>query len=687
MNNSAPYQTLYTNTYTTQNSGVLGETHEFQTNSTLTVPVTSPAQSEGSPTTPKSSVSGASATSVSSIDSLVATPNTNIHTGDQQQMKLASESIHAAAAAAAAAAANYELLPSPPISAQDVVGDNQPPPALGALDSITPPGEYDGATPNSLGSSKGESSMSPKSLPNNSPNSSMYDASYSAEPVLRCKWLTCQESFPTPEDLYNHLCEAHVGRRCTNNLSLACRWDSCRVITVKRDHITSHIRVHVPLKPYKCEFCKKTFKRPQDLKKHVKTHADDTLVSRVPSLKREYLYGQPGSAPGSYPLQPHQPIPALVSMNSGPAEYPYPPLYSQQPMMSSQGYSPAVPQMTRQSPPQQHQQQPSRYTSGYEEPSPNRKRAFDATADLFDDIKRSRIAPIYSNEMSNRLSSMESILTISPNTWGYTYYSDPVSKPVSSQTAMQSNPVSAPAANMNNSSRALPSFRSTQELLDADQFLSQLSSNIYSNYSGSSVSSASSSEDQYSYNQRLPLQTQPQPPQQQPQQPMVQPQHQQLPAHSYNHQSSYPVTHNYPQKLGPAPTTTSSSTSMYPVLNSSTDFNAGYPQIASRYEYDYSKRQSVGVSQRAAPPSSSTSVDDLTDSLKKVDIEDKKSDSESGSDSEEPDAKEQMTKHLNIVAALRKVIAELLKEEQAKHVEKDASSSASTQLYPSVAAY
>ena len=39
---------------------------------------------------------------------------------------------------------------------------------------------------------------------------------------------------------------------------------------MKRDHITSHIRVHVPLKPHKCEFCQKAFKRPQDLKKHVK---------------------------------------------------------------------------------------------------------------------------------------------------------------------------------------------------------------------------------------------------------------------------------------------------------------------------------------------------------------------------------------------------------------------------------
>src|ERR1700761_2538077 len=80
----------------------------------------------------------------------------------------------------------------------------------------------------------------------------------------------------------DHICEKHVGRKSTNNLNLTCGWNSCRTTTVKRDHITSHIRVHVPLKPHKCEFCGKAFKRPQDLKKHVKTHADDSVIMRSP---------------------------------------------------------------------------------------------------------------------------------------------------------------------------------------------------------------------------------------------------------------------------------------------------------------------------------------------------------------------------------------------------------------------
>ncbi|RIA80501.1 hypothetical protein C1645_730092 [Glomus cerebriforme] len=89
-----------------------------------------------------------------------------------------------------------------------------------------------------------------------------------------CLWKHCNRNFEDAESLYSHLSTDHVGRKSTGNLCLDCHWDDCDVRTTKRDHITSHLRVHVTLKPHICETCKKAFKRPQDLKKHYKIHSE-----------------------------------------------------------------------------------------------------------------------------------------------------------------------------------------------------------------------------------------------------------------------------------------------------------------------------------------------------------------------------------------------------------------------------
>lgn len=67
-----------------------------------------------------------------------------------------------------------------------------------------------------------------------------------------CRWGNCSKPFADAEQLYSHLTNDHVGRKSTGNLCLTCHWDNCGVTVVKRDHITSHLRVHVPLKPHHC---------------------------------------------------------------------------------------------------------------------------------------------------------------------------------------------------------------------------------------------------------------------------------------------------------------------------------------------------------------------------------------------------------------------------------------------------
>lgn len=130
--------------------------------------------------------------------------------------------------------------------------------------------------------------------------------------IFPCLWQGCSQQFIDAEQLYSHLTNDHVGRKSTGNLCLTCHWVNCDVSVVKRDHITSHLRVHVPLKPHRCSFCKKAFKRPQDLKKHEKIHTGDHISTLKNASKRNH----PQQTPLTPPRIPQYDIHHLSPVNS-----------------------------------------------------------------------------------------------------------------------------------------------------------------------------------------------------------------------------------------------------------------------------------------------------------------------------------------------------------------------------------
>ncbi|PLW40652.1 hypothetical protein PCANC_14097 [Puccinia coronata f. sp. avenae] len=115
---------------------------------------------------------------------------------------------------------------------------------------------------------------------------------------LVCKWaadkkaagVPCQMRFARAEELFNHLCVDHVGRKRHGNLSLLCCWETCEHKAAKRDHMTSHMMVHCPLQTNVCGICSKTFKRSYDLRKHEVTHT--TAHHQTHTRSRALIYDE-----------------------------------------------------------------------------------------------------------------------------------------------------------------------------------------------------------------------------------------------------------------------------------------------------------------------------------------------------------------------------------------------------------
>lgn len=241
--------------------------------------------------------------------------------------------------------------------------------------------------------------------------------------------------------------------------------------TASRDHITSHIRVHVPLKPHACQSCGKAFKRPQDLKKHVKTHADDSVLLRTPELTPERYHSSADSGRGS----------------SRSNSYDHTGLHSPKSMSSDPSHAQAAAQQSVQYQANGNQDYHDQYggNSGaaqshyafasavqsvypdvYPDSSRNqqqqqqqsKKRGYDSYANnFFEDAKRSRVEPVYNTAMAQRLAGLNSYIN---EGWNYV------------------------DQNYNSS---LPALKDRQDLLEIDQWLFQLSNTVQQDYPAQSA--------------------------------------------------------------------------------------------------------------------------------------------------------------------------------------------------------
>ncbi|KAF3804098.1 pH-response transcription factor pacC [Colletotrichum gloeosporioides] len=301
-------------------------------------------------------------------------------------------------------------------------------------------------------------------------NTSQSAGSTSADDNLICKWNSCNLKFVTPEALYEHICERHVGRKSTNNLNLTCQWNSCRTTTVKRDHITSHIRVHVPLKPHKCEFCGKSFKRPQDLKKHVKTHADDSvLVGRSPQDQGMNGYrAQPGKASSSYydhngHMRTNS---AAFAHQAGHASY-----YAPQPSTNYGLYF-------NQQPLNPPRTEYIGHHGGYD----NRKRAFDMVDDFFAHAKRRQVDPTSYQQVGRSLLPLHGALGLHAGPMpGSDYMAAPPPQHVQHHQHVGGAPSGPGPLTQQYYLPPMPNARTKNDLIQIDQILEQMQSTVYEN--------------------------------------------------------------------------------------------------------------------------------------------------------------------------------------------------------------
>ncbi|KAF3904345.1 hypothetical protein AA313_de0205457 [Arthrobotrys entomopaga] len=414
---------------------------------------------------------------------------------------------------------------------------------------------------------------------------------------LICQWGACREIFENPDELYTHLCDVHVGRKSTNNLCLQCHWGTCRTTTVKRDHITSHIRVHVPLKPHKCEICNKSFKRPQDLKKHIKTHADDSVLLRSPEPDATRRGNRALQQPPHYAAVPQQYVQTSVAPTYGlNGYYPQPTAYA---TPAAAGFYPS-----------------GGHTHDPMQGLPRKRAAFDAEMSQFvDDVKRQKYGPSYTPEVAHRLASLHSLASSvaieSATTPAHhlDYHSAPIAAVSAGHAPHFHYQLPTPGPMVH-------TMHKKADLLEADNFLTQLSSSLYESPAAAAASGISQPGVHYTTTGVPPYNRTPSLP---PPSPHTSSGH---PTPSVHHNSPTPVLTPPTSYTSHSPASThmsSISTGVsYPNLPAHTTTADTLPSVtastlAASFDADQRRRYSVGVLQKAAPASDAMDIDPSPD--------------------------------------------------------------------------
>jgi hypothetical protein len=219
--------------------------------------------------------------------------------------------------------------------------------------------------------------------------------------------------------------------------------------------------VHVPLKPHKCDFCGKAFKRPQDLKKHVKTHADDSEIrSPEPGMKHpDMMFPQ---NPKGYAAATH---------------------YFESPINGVNGqYAHAAPQYYQPHPPPQAAN-PHSYGNVYYALSQgqdgnhayDRKRGYDALNEFFGDLKRRQFDPNSYAAVGQRLLGLQALQLPILNGPVPEYQQMPASVAIGGGGGYSPGGSQAPGYHL----PPMSNVRTKNDLINIDQFLEQMQNTIY----------------------------------------------------------------------------------------------------------------------------------------------------------------------------------------------------------------